>query len=341
MTLFSSYQFQGQGRVNQLGGVFINGRPLPNHIRLRIIELAAAGVRPCVISRQLRVSHGCVSKILNRYQETGSIKPGIVGGNKPRVEEVQDVEKKIQEYKLINPDLFSWEIRSRLVEEGLCSEGQTTASSVPQFSKSGTSSPQSVGESTLVGSDESDVETEPGLTIKRKQRKARTSFTSSQLDLLESYFQRTQYPDVYTREEIGQKTGMSESRIQVWFSNRRARLRKQVGGGASSLLTTPPTTVSLGNAPSAYPDCTTPSLYSAYYNYNYSPLMNMYQDYSQQYFMSQHHHHQQQQQQQHLQELNHQLAYPFTESKSACLSSFMPGLGTEVKATGLGGPSSY
>lgn len=75
----------GQGRVNQLGGVFINGRPLPNHIRHRIVEMAHHGIRPCVISRQLRVSHGCVSKILCRYQETGSIRPGAIGGSKPKV----------------------------------------------------------------------------------------------------------------------------------------------------------------------------------------------------------------------------------------------------------------
>ncbi|MEJ1273327.1 hypothetical protein NN561_004191 [Cricetulus griseus] len=109
----------GQGRVNQLGGVFINGRPLPNHIRHKIVEMAHHGIRPCVISRQLRVSHGCVSKILCRYQETGSIRPGAIGGSKPRVA-TPDVEKKIEEYKRENPGMFSWEIRDRLLKDGHC-----------------------------------------------------------------------------------------------------------------------------------------------------------------------------------------------------------------------------
>lgn len=105
----------GQGRVNQLGGVFINGRPLPNHTRLKIVEMAAAGVRPCVISRQLRVSHGCVSKILNRYQETGSIRPGVIGGSKPKVA-TPEIESRIEDLKKLNPNIFSNEIREKLIK---------------------------------------------------------------------------------------------------------------------------------------------------------------------------------------------------------------------------------
>ena len=101
--------------MNQLGGLFINGRPLPPQIRLQIIELAAQGIRPCVISRQLRVSHGCVSKILNRYQETGSIRPGVIGGSKPRVA-TPEVEAKIEEYKREQPTIFAHEIRERLIQ---------------------------------------------------------------------------------------------------------------------------------------------------------------------------------------------------------------------------------
>lgn len=118
MFLYSPAE-QNYGEVNQLGGVFVNGRPLPNAIRLRIVELAQLGIRPCDISRQLRVSHGCVSKILARYNETGSILPGAIGGSKPRVT-TPNVVKNIREYKQGDPGIFAWEIRDRLLADGVC-----------------------------------------------------------------------------------------------------------------------------------------------------------------------------------------------------------------------------
>lgn len=99
--------------------MFVNGRPLPNAIRLRIVELAQLGVRPCDISRQLRVSHGCVSKILARYNETGSILPGAIGGSKPRVT-TPNVVKHIKMYKERDPGIFAWEIRDKLLADGVC-----------------------------------------------------------------------------------------------------------------------------------------------------------------------------------------------------------------------------
>lgn len=112
----------GQTGVNQLGGVFVNGRPLPEHVRRRIVELAHMGVRPCDISRQLLVSHGCVSKILTRYYETGSIKPGSIGGSKPKQVATPYIIKRILDIKRQHPGSFAWEIRDQLLTLGICDE---------------------------------------------------------------------------------------------------------------------------------------------------------------------------------------------------------------------------
>ncbi|XP_031569062.1 paired box protein Pax-6-like [Actinia tenebrosa] len=108
-------------RVNQLGGSYRNGKPLSNEMRRKVIELSLSGIRPCEISRQLKITHGCISKLLSKFFKTGSLVPGHGTAGRPRVI-TPWIEMHIDRYRKEQPGIFSWEIRERLLRENVCFE---------------------------------------------------------------------------------------------------------------------------------------------------------------------------------------------------------------------------
>ncbi|VDM27418.1 unnamed protein product [Hydatigera taeniaeformis] len=57
-------------------------------------------------------------------------------------------------------------------------------------------------------------------------RRRRTNYRPHELEVLEAAFRATRNPDRLTRQELANRLGTNERRIQVWFKNRRAKLRR-------------------------------------------------------------------------------------------------------------------
>ncbi|XP_019501639.1 PREDICTED: paired box protein Pax-4 [Hipposideros armiger] len=275
----ASFSCSGINSVNQLGGLFVNGRPLPLDTRQQIVRLAVSGMRPCDISRSLKVSNGCVSKILGRYYRTGVLEPKGIGGSKPRLA-TPPVVARIAQLKGECPALFAWEIQRQLCAEGLCTQDKTPSVSsinrvlralqedqrlpwaqlrppavlapVPRNPHSGSEAPRGPY---------------PGTGHRN-----RTIFSPGQAEALEKEFQRGKYPDSVARGKLAASTSLPEDTVRVWFSNRRAKWRRQEKLkwemqllGASQGLIVPSASsgiISAQQSPSSVPTAALPALES-------------------------------------------------------------------------------
>uniref|UniRef100_A0A0K0EKE3 Paired domain-containing protein n=1 Tax=Strongyloides stercoralis TaxID=6248 RepID=A0A0K0EKE3_STRER len=109
-----------QGRssgTNQLGRTYSPGLPLSMGEREQIVALYQNGWKICDISKKLCVTHSCVSKILNRFRLTGSVRPK--DAKEGRVESPLVIA--IRDYRFRLGMTRQSEIREQLIADGICS----------------------------------------------------------------------------------------------------------------------------------------------------------------------------------------------------------------------------
>ena len=103
--------------TNQLGRTYSPGLPLSMQDREQIVGLYQNGWKICDISKKLCVTHSCVSKILNRFRTTGSVRPK--DAKESRIE--SPLVTAIRDYRFRLGMTKQSEIREQLILDGICS----------------------------------------------------------------------------------------------------------------------------------------------------------------------------------------------------------------------------
>uniref|UniRef100_A0A8D0FNJ5 Paired box 4 n=1 Tax=Strix occidentalis caurina TaxID=311401 RepID=A0A8D0FNJ5_STROC len=165
---------------------------------------------------------------------TGAVEPKAVGGSKPRTA-TPEVVARIAQLKLEQPSLFAWEIRRQLHTEGVCAGNRTPSVTSPLAAPSALRPPgcHSPTEAGAIATISPGTQHPPWGSVSSRrlplstQHRTRTVFSSQQSEALEKEFQRGQYPDTVTRERLAMATQLPDTTIRVWFSNRRAKWRRE------------------------------------------------------------------------------------------------------------------
>ena len=204
-------------------------------VQLQASYAAAMAHQQETVARQSKLQH---------HQHPGGPGrvPGMVGGSKPKVATPPVVDK-IESYKRENPTIFAWEIRERLISEGVCkSNTAPSVSSINRIIRNRVAEraakdysrmvscgplpwiPMSYGPglttSSIMGlpspppslKEESLSDDEGAIQFKR----SKSSFDREQVEVLEQGFTESHYPDLTARMLLADKTQLSEPRIQVY-----------------------------------------------------------------------------------------------------------------------------
>ncbi|CAD5228859.1 unnamed protein product [Bursaphelenchus okinawaensis] len=110
------YHSNRNSGTNQLGRTYNPGLPLGMEERKKIVALFQKGWKICNISKKLCVTHSCVSKILNRYRSTGSVKPKDAKEGRTESPLVAAIRIYVQKYGVTKQS----EIRDRLINDSIC-----------------------------------------------------------------------------------------------------------------------------------------------------------------------------------------------------------------------------